>query len=225
MIYGFILKDYNLKKQVGGVKMGYTHYYRTKPKHNKKTFLKVVTDFKKMIPALNHLGVKLADPHGENTAILRPDMIGFNGVSNCGHQDRELGITWPSKTAKGVSQNQVGLELAELVKGHWFAGANLETRVCGGDCSHESFYLEQEMTDIADYKLNDLEKNEGLIFGFTKTAYKPYDLAVNVCLIIAKHHLKKDIRISSDGDLNNWIEGMNLCQHFLEYGLDFKLED
>jgi len=174
-----------------------------------------------MIPALNHLGVKLADPHGENTAILRPDMIGFNGVSKCGHTDRDLGITWPSKTAKGVSQNKVGLHLAEIVKGSWFAGASLETRVCGGDCSHESFFLEQKRE--LDPKYDNEEK--GLYFSFTKTAYKPYDLAVNICLIIAKHYLKDGIKVSSDGEMNNWSEGMNLCQYFLDYGLDFKLDE
>jgi len=207
--------------------MGYTHYYRCKPKYNEDDFLKVVTDFKKIIPALNHLGIKLADGSGENQAILRPDEIRFNGLRNCGHTQRELGITWPSKNAKGVSKNQVGLQMAEIVKGHWFAGASLESRVCGGDCSHETFMLEQEMKNIPDYKIKELDdpKNKGLVFEFTKTAYKPYDLAVNVALIIAKHYLKEGIMVSSDGEMNNWEEGMNLCQHFLGYGLDFKLEE
>lgn len=204
------------------IKMGYTHYYYVQKEYDKDEFLKVVVDFKKMIPVLQNLGVKLAGPHGDDTPIIRPDFIAFNGLTKCGHQERELGITWPSKTAKGVSQNKVGQQLEELVKGHWFGGASLETRVCGGDCSHETFSLEQK--DSTDEKYKQPDKT-GKLFQFTKTAYKPYDLAVNICLIIAKHHLKDQIKVSSDGEMVNWEEGMQLCQHFLGYGVDFRIED
>lgn len=200
--------------------MGYTHYYKTLEKYDKTEFLKVSTDFKKMIPILENLGVKLANGFGENKAIISPTQIIFNGLSNCGHTQRNLGITWPAKNAKGVSKNDISTKLYEITKGSWFAGSSLEIRVCGGDCSHETFSLEQKRE--IDSRLYD--KNDKLHFSFTKTAYKPYDLAVNVCLIIAKHHFKNDILVSSDGEKNNWIEGMQLCQHFLNYGENFKLD-
>ena len=50
-------------------------------------------------------------------------------------------------------------------------------------------------------------------------------LAVNVCLVIAKHYLKDDVLVMSDGIENNWIEAKELCQHFLGYGSDFKLDE
>lgn len=204
--------------------MGYTHYYQTLEKYDKKEFLKVSTDFKKMVPILEHLGVKLANGHGENYPIISPKEIIFNGLSNCGHKDRDLGITWASKTAKGVSKNDISTKLYEITKGSWFAGATLETRVCGGNCSHETFCL--ELNRKLDPRLDQLieKTNPKLYFSFTKTAYKPYDLAVNVCLIIAKHHFKENIKVSSDGEKNNWIEGMQLCQKFLGYGDNFDLE-
>ncbi len=67
-------------------------------------------------------------------------------------------------------------------------------------------------------------KEIGKYFQFTKTAYKPYDLAVTVALVIAKHYFKDEIMISSDGNIENWEEAMQLCQHFLGYGAKFALD-
>ena len=115
----------------------------------------------------------------------------------------------------------------------------LPCRSCGGDCSHETFSLPVEMekndwqkpiVEISHYDqygkpvCNDKEE-VGFYFEFCKTAYKPYDLAVIICLIIAKHHLKEEIIVSSDGALDNWKDGMLICQKILGYGLDFTLSD
>lgn len=175
-----------------------------------------------MLKPLEHLGVKLADGLGQNKPIITDKKICFNGLEKCGHQQRDLGITWPSSNAKGISENKTFTQLQELTKSSWFAGASLETRVCGGDCSHETFLLEQRQTNIPSYKL-DTESN-GLIFQCTKTAFKPYDLAVNVCLIIAKHYLKDKIKISYDGESIHWEEARQLCNHFLGYGSNFELD-
>ena len=200
--------------------MGYSHYYYTKPELNKELFENEAIDFKKMIPVLNHLGIKLGDGLGENTPIIRPDEITFNGLTNCGHQKQHIGLAWPSETAKGVKPDHLFMELCELSKGSWFAGPTLETRVCGGDCSYETFSLEQKLQQ--DQIVN---VRNGFYSNGTKTNYKPYDLAVNVCLIIAKHYLKDQIIVRSDGDKSNWIEGIELCKHFLDYGSDFNLDE
>jgi len=130
----------------------------------------------------------------------------------------------------------------------WFAGAQLESRVCAGDCSHETFSLEQKLEttltrydgskyelepegEFRDYTNQDgtQDKNPeneiGKYFQCTKTAYKPYDLAVTVCLVIAKHHLRENITVHSDGTMENWHEAMQLCHHFLGYGKGFCLDD
>ncbi len=203
--------------------MGYTHYYCVSPEFDSTAFAKVAADFKKMITPLRHLGVVLADAFGEGYPRISPTEIRFNGLAKCGHEEKQLGITWPGKNASGVSQNKAGQQLAEITQGSWFAGAELETRACGGDCSHETFCLEQKISDIPEWK-QDTRQN-GLIFECTKTAFKPYDLAVNVCLVIAKHHLGEKINVTSDGELENWKEAMHLCQHFLGFGKSFQLDD
>ncbi len=123
------------------------------------------------------------------------------------------------------------------VSGQWFAGLKLKQRTCGGDCSHESFILPLEIKPekwqkpiekISYYKANgepvyNSPEEIGRWFTFCKTAYKPYDLAVNICLVIAKHYLKDDILISSDGEMQHWVEAIIITQKLLGYGKDFKL--
>ena len=228
--------------------MGYTHYYLVAPEFDPAAFGRVAADFKKMVAPLKHLGVVLADGWGENYPTISPTEICFNGVEKCGHEKRNLGITWPSESASGIAKNGVDTTLLEITKSTWFAGASLETRACGGDCSHEAFSLSQKLEttmerhDGSTYELepqgeysslinqdgtrdrnpaNDVEK----YFEFTKTAYKPYDLAVTVALVIAKHHLKEQIVIRSDGNMENWHEAMQLCHHFLGYGRGFCLDE
>jgi hypothetical protein len=125
------------------------------------------------------------------------------------------------------------------VSGTWFAGLKLKNRSCGGDCSHETFSLPLLMEkedwqepigkvshyDAAGKPVYNDPKEIGLYFNCCKTAYKPYDLAVIICLIIAKHHLTKDIHVASDGTLDQWKDGMLICQKILGYGLDFRLKD
>lgn len=228
--------------------MGYTHYYYTSKEFDAESFAKVAADFKKMVTPLKHLGVVLADGLGENYPTISPTEIRFNGLEKCGHTKRDLGITWPSKTASGISANKVDYTLQELTKSSWFAGAHLESRVCGGDCSHETFSIQQKLEttltrydgskyemeskgEFAGYTNQDGTQNRtpeneiGKYFQCTKTAYKPYDLAVTVCLVIAKHHLGENIIVHSDGTMENWHEAMQLCHHFLGYGKGFCLDD
>ena len=228
--------------------MGYTHYYYVSKVFDVKEFAKVAADFKKMMIPLKHLGVMLADGDGKDHPVISADEIRFNGLEKCGHQRRNLGITWPSKSASGISKNGVDTTLAEIANSKWFGGAQLETRACDGDCSHETFSLQQKLETVLErgdgttftcepegkfvrwvnqdgIREKNPESEVGKYFQCTKTAYKPYDLAVTVCLVIAKHHLKEGIIVRSDGTMNNWHEAMQLCQHFLGYGLEFNLDD
>lgn len=203
--------------------MGYTHYYKVSPKFNVIAFAKVATDFKKMIEPLRHLGVILADGLGENYPTITPTEIRFNGWKNCGHKNNELGIAWPSENSNTFA-NKIAQQMHEITSSAWFAAATLESRRCHGDCSHETFLLEQKLSHIPEWKQADLKAGRK-IFEFTKTAYKPYDLAVNVCLIIAKEHLGKAIIVQSDGASEDWMEAMQLCQQFLGYGADYTLDE
>jgi len=49
-------------------------------------------------------------------------------------------------------------------------------------------------------------------FNFCKTAYKPYDLAVTTCLLIARSYfLPSELRIGSDGEIGtDWSDAIEL---------------
>lgn len=208
---------------------------------------------------MRHLSpfVPLAGGGGAGEPVINNDEISFNGVAHCGHTSRNLGITWPEETAKGIAffverYNEIPTQtLVTVLCGQeeelalndsdvsetWFAGLKLRKRSCGGDCSHETFSLplgiekqhrQKPIGKISHYDVNgnpvyNDPEEVGRYFEFCKTAYKPYDLAVIICLIIAKRYLKDDIFISSDGTIDQWRDGMLICQKILGYGLDFKL--
>ena len=52
----------------------------------------------------------------------------------------------------------------------------------------------------------------------------PYDLHVQIALIILKHHLGDMITVTSDASDEDWQKATDFCQEKLGYGSDFKLE-
>ena len=71
-----------------------------------------------------------------------------------------------------------------------------------GDDAHETFYFNRSQEH----------------FSFTKTAYKPYDVAVTACLIIAKYYFPK-IEVSSDGEIDDWKEGFAVVKSLFDYDI------
>jgi hypothetical protein len=199
--------------------MGYTHYWYREKEIGTATFKKIVADFNKLVLELNAIGVKLAGPLGEGKPIINNKEVRFNGNAKCGHQHTgEIGIAWPAdKTKFGNSSNGEA-----VIVGSWFAGALLEQRACDGDCSHETFSF--PIIFKPNFEQTDSERKE-LLFDFTKTAFKPYDLAVTIFLVIAQHHLKDKIIISSDGGISQWLDAIIACESALGYGKGFKLRD
>lgn len=202
--------------------MGYSHYWYTQKELDQTKFNLVVQDFKTMLPKLEHLGVKIAGGLGEGLPEITDSEICFNGIEKCGHTQRDLGIVWPADDAHGVTnlsrQHRDGNETKASVSGMWSWGMQINARTCGGDCSHETFMLVQKQD-------TEREPENGYYWNCTKTAYKPYDLAVNVCLVIAKHHLKDQIIIHSDGTRKQWQDAIQLCEHFLSYGEELDLDE
>jgi len=192
--------------------MGYTHYWKVPSSIDRSVFKHIVEDFQKTLPVLEELGIQIAGPSGEGEPLINLDSIEFNGIHNCGHQKRNFGIAWPEEDAHGVSLvYAINDDEGTDVKGQWFAGRTILARSCDGDCSHESFHLFRQAQDLS----------EPTISGFCKTAFKPYDLAVQVCLVIAWHHLGNKIDISSVGKFPQWKDSMNVCQTILGYGDNF----
>ena len=90
-----------------------------------------------------------------------------------------------------------------------------------GELSHETFILERKFTP------NSFRPEEKENFGFCKTARKPYDVCVTACLIIAHHHIEKQpdnyIKVSSDGETEDWMDGIKLCEKVLDYGFEYEI--
>lgn len=83
-----------------------------------------------------------------------------------------------------------------------------------GAASYETFDLRLEESDPGDGQP---------VFSFCKTEHRPYDLAVQVSLIVFKHHLGPQFRVSSDSQEAAWDMARRLCQQHLGYGKDFTL--
>ena len=82
-----------------------------------------------------------------------------------------------------------------------------------GDDAHETFSLPDKLTSL----INTMgyNPNEKMVFNFTKTNRKPYDVVVTACLTILKFYLRSDAEISSDGGEDGFVEGMALAEHIL----------
>jgi len=75
-----------------------------------------------------------------------------------------------------------------------------------GEDSHETFLIER----VSEEKFQQFDDN-GLLFSFTKTAYKPYDILVVAGLILGQFHFgKQAFKISSDGGVEDWQAGLKL---------------
>lgn len=85
-----------------------------------------------------------------------------------------------------------------------------------GEDGHETFMLTRE-TPVASYMENKKEA-----FEFCKTARKPYDKYVTACLLLAKKHFGNDIRLSSDGEVEDWVEGQEIVKEVLGQELEIK---
>lgn len=94
-----------------------------------------------------------------------------------------------------------------------FDGDEVRFNGNGPDMDHETFAIERV------YEPRDWESPEHrLYFSFCKTARKPYDLLVTAALIAFKHRFGDEVRVSSDGDDDEWREGVALCRQHLGYG-------
>ena len=88
-----------------------------------------------------------------------------------------------------------------------------------GEMSHETMFIEREIVfDLNEnwdkYRAENFAK-KGECFAFCKTARKPYDLAVQIVLILYKHHFSKVVEVSSDGDEADWAEAFKFTdKHF-----------
>jgi hypothetical protein len=206
--------------------MGYTHYWYRDKEIPQGSFDSIVSDFSKLLPLFKVLDIKLANGLGEGSPEINKDAVYFNGVHNCGHKrNGHVSLPWPADIVKpGVA---VDSEIS--INGSWCAGVTLQQRTCDGSCDYETFafprVLDEDKKPVGRVAYLDMNGSEVLnptwkvskYFDFTKTAFRPYDLAVCAFLIIAKHHLGSALIVHSDGDFNQWSDALKLVQNAFGY--------
>ena len=192
--------------------MGYSHFWYTKQCIPDDAFLSLLHDVKQIYKPLLDMGVLLSSPSGVGDPIFNENVIEFNGTDQCGHMSKNVFLHWPTSDVQKVSKNMKEDNYPTM------RNIKMNARICGGSCMHEPFIFR---------KINlKVESNERLpSFNSCKTSFKPYDMAVNVVLIIVKHYLNNDIWINSDGAITQWNDAMMFVNHFLGYGRDFILDE
>lgn len=188
--------------------MGYCHYWEIEQEINPDLFSRIVADVQRIVLTLDDLGVRLAGPLGEGLPEVEANHIAFNGLWNCGHvRNDDVVIPSPAIDAAGIGSS------VNAVDGSYFGmGTLLKHRACDGNCSYETFRLARicgEIDRIRDGRYSDS----------CKTGFRPYDLAVQCVLLIAKHHLENHIQVWSGGSDFHWNDARLLCYVHLGYSL------
>ncbi len=190
--------------------MGYTHYWYRPLDIPADIFQTIRADFERLVLPLADYGVHLGAGLGEDVPLFADDYICFNGLKSCGHPaNSEIGVPWPAPDACGIGPSATAID-----EGSGDLMTKIKHRCCNGDCSYDTFFFPRRLD--ADFALDPDE--HGLYFGFTKTAFRPYDIAVTAALLIAKRKLKDQIMVYSDGNDCHWSDAKRICQQVLGYG-------
>jgi hypothetical protein len=189
--------------------MGYNHYWEVDAEIDQEPFSSIVADFQRIVLTLDDLGVRLAGGLGEGLPQIDAELIRFNGVWHCSHpKNEEIVIPFPATDASGIGTSM------DAVAGSYFGmGTLLKHRTCDGNCSYETFTLARKCGDAT-------RVVNGRFHDSCKTAFRPYDLAVQCVLLIAKHHLKDRIGVWSGGSDFHWNDARRLCYIHLDYPLN-----
>ena len=150
-------------------RMGYTHYWHRPERIPDEVFRKIAADFGRLILPLSDFGVELAGGLGKGPPAIAQNMIRFNGIQECGHPAFEdLVIPYPTDEAEGIGP------AATAIASEYSFGVLVKHRSCHGQCSYETFTLGRDMILRPGQEPDDM----GLYVGFTKTGFRPYDIAV-----------------------------------------------
>lgn len=172
--------------------MGYTHYWSRPPakEHDLETWEKFVADCKFLYKNMPK-NATCYDPQG----CLRNDPLLLNGCS---------AFKNPQFTNARVYFNGTGTR--KRIKKEAFH--NGKKMICWDDdetnIPEENRNLGHETCVLTRKIHKDSYKDDsGAVFGFCKTARKPYDLMVTACLILYKQYFPY-VEVSSDGDNEDW---------------------
>ena len=190
--------------------MGYTHYWHRPQMIPGTIWHRIRADVEALILPLSDQGVKLAGGLGTSTPEITNDLIRFNGVKECGHiENEEIIIPYPSADAHGIGPSETAID------GDFYGvGVTLRHRCCNGLCAYETIFLSRSL----ELRPSQQPDKQGLYIEHVKTAFRPFDIAVTAVLLIAKHHLRGEMCIHSNGADAQWIDARRICQTVLGYG-------
>ena len=92
----------------------------------------------------------------------------------------------------------------------------------GQSPGYDSFTMSRDPTMHEDYPQ---KLNRGWLPMDVETDSLAYTMAVQVCFIIAEHHMRGHIKVGSDGGSSSWNAARELVQSNLGDGNDFELSD
>lgn len=198
--------------------MAYAHYWTRKLELDREGFALAVDDVRLLVSRAEDMGIRLAGPSGKGRPQLSAETIGFNGSSSCGHRYRDLGRPWASPAATGVEEKEPPYD--PKAEPH-ISGPMLETRVCGGNCAGEPFFVDRR------YVVRDWERPaDGNLYDCScHTDFKPYDLIVTAALIRIKERLGDAILITSENPEHGFEDAKRLCRELFGWSSRFELED
>ena len=222
----------------------YEQYWLAAPELPQREWDLAAGDFARIAAALHAAGLCLAGPDGDGGAVINGDVIAFNGVRRCGHApQRRGGVAWPDPGATGIARQAQGsarpaaAAAAEEGLGEYSPRmppliAPASARACDGSCAAGPFVLRRTMPDNEYTKVYGTESPltingvrdaiprewVGKYFNKCRTLYKPYDLAVCCCLLVAKRWFGALMVVASDGTNDNWADVRGACQRVLGYG-------
>jgi len=189
--------------------MGYCHYWEAEQEIDQESFSRIIADVQQIVLTLDDLGVRLAGPLGRGLPEIDADHVAFNGQWECGHaKNEEIVIPFPAADAAGIGNSM------NAVEGSYFGmGTLLKHRACDGNCSYETFSFYRVCKEME-------RVSNSRYFDSCKTGFRPYDLAVQCVLLIAKHHLQDCIKVWSGGNDFHWNDARLLCYAHLSYPLN-----
>jgi hypothetical protein len=190
--------------------VGYTHYWRRPLTIPTEIFRSIRSDFERLILPLADIEVHLAGGLGEDLPLITNDRIWFNGVRGCGHPKNDaIVIPYPSDDACGIgpSANAIEDDSDGLT-------TKIKYRCCNGSCSYETFSFPRCLQPDS----GEQPDANGLYIEYTKTAFRPYDIAVTAALLIAKKYLDDQFVVHSNGLDSQWSDAKHICQTVLGYG-------
>ncbi len=198
--------------------MAYAHYWNRAIEFDRETFVQAVEDIKMIIRRAQDMGLRLAGPAGKGKPQLGAETIAFNGSAACGHRYRDLGEPWAAPGATGVEEKEPPYDpRAEP----YMSGPFLETRVCGGNCAGQAFFVDRK------YLVRDWERSDGDGFFSCScdTHFKPYDLVVTAALVRLKERLGDAITISSENPEKGFEDAKRFCRELFGFASRFEIEE